>query len=144
MTATAERRSEPRQQVTGWAEIRQATTWGSWQVLDLSPSGLRAAGPIGIDPSRPVVMRLHVRGFSFEVDAASAWQDTSAMEPEHGWRFVGFGPEAQVRLQRALSSTPDDTGTLPLPASPRSWIGTWALAAAVALLGIVLASLVLL
>jgi len=145
MTAMIERRIEPRQPVFGWAEIRQATTWGSWQILDLSRSGLRASGPVAIDTSRPVIMRLHVRGFTFEVDAHSAWQAAEEGGAEHGWKFTNFGPEAERRLSRALDTHPEPDGTMPLPAPAGHRLATtYLLAFAVAALGIAACALVLL
>ena len=146
MSADTERRGHPRQAVDAWVEVRQATTWSSWQVLDLSWTGLRATGPLGVDMNRAVTMRLHVRGYTFDVDALPVWQldESDVFEPHHGWRFCAISSGTKRQIKRALAAPPHLSGSPPgVPVVP-SYMATWILAIAIALAGFVAAAALLL
>lgn len=137
-----------RVQVDGWVEFRQGTRKGSWQVLDLSPGGLRALGPYYLDPRKPILFCVHVEDYSFWTQADRAWinKSESTTGAQHGWRFRELSESARAALDTALERTEEIerySVPQPQPFVPR-WLQAWMVAALLVTAGLAAAAWILL
>ena len=146
VTWAPERRKHLRVPVDGWVEFRQGTRKGSWQVLDLSPGGLRALGPYYLDPRKPILFCVHVDDYSFWAQADRAWIGEESTARQHGWRFRELSESARATLDTALERTEEIVrieAPAPPPLLPR-WLQAWGLSLLLVCVGLVAAAWILL
>lgn len=136
MTALqTDHRLSPRVDVDLRAAFRQSKRVGGWEVLDLSKGGFCATGDLaGLDPERPVHVRLGTGESGFHVLAVLTWTRDLGDEswPIHGWSFVSMSDTARMDLAALLAAPPKREFTPPPLPNPEHASGPSAMAVALA------------